>query len=190
MPATTGSSLARARTLGAAVVCALAGHAALYGSLWPGGGAHGYLGWYEAAVGVAVLGALAGLAALIASPGLRRRLAVSPGHAVPVGGRARGIAGLALVWLAGQEALEHLVGRGSVTVAPSAWLLALAACLAAALVVAWAERGARAVLAAAATAPRRPFPRAASLRPFVPAAPRRRPIALHRALRAPPALLA
>jgi hypothetical protein len=191
MPATTGSPFWRVRTLGAAALCALAGHAALYRSLWPGGGAHGYLGWYEAGLGAAVVLALAGLAALVAIPGLRRRLAASPGRSVPVRDRARVLTGLALAWLAGQEAAEHLAaGGGSANVAPSAWLLALAACLVAALVVAWAERGAHAVLAGTAATPRPRAARAAGLRPFVARSPRRRPIAIHRALRAPPPFLA
>jgi hypothetical protein len=191
MPATTRSPFWRARTLGAAALCALAGHAALYLSLWPGGGGHGYLGWYEAALGTAVLVALAGLAALVAVPGrLRRRLAASPGRSVPVRDRARVLTGLALAWLAGQEAAEHLAAGGSPNVAPSAWLLAVIACLVAALVVAWAERGAHAVLAGTAAAPRPRAARATGLQPLVVRSPRRRPIALHRALRAPPALLA
>jgi hypothetical protein len=179
----------RVRTLGAAAVCALAGHAALYRSLWPTGGAHGYLGSYEAGLGAAVLVAFAGLAALVASPGLRQRFAVAPGHSVPVGARARGITGLAVTWLATQEAVEHLAAHGGTTVAPSAWLLAIAACLVAAVVVAWAERGARAVLVGTPDRPRRRAACAPGLRPVLARTPRRRPIALHRALRAPPALL-
>ncbi len=190
MPATTGSPFWRVRTLGAVALCALAGHAALYRSLWPGGGGHGYLGWYEAALGAAVLVALGGLASLVAVPGLRRRLAASPGRSVPVRGRARVLTGLALAWLAAQEAAEHLAAGGSPNVAPSAWLLAVIACLVAALVVAWAERGARAVLAGAAATPSPRPARAAGLRPLAARSPRCRPIALHRALRAPPPLLA
>jgi hypothetical protein len=178
------------RTIGAAALCALAGHAALYRSLWPGGSGHGYLGWYEAVLGAAVLVALAALAALVSVPALRRRVSAPPGRFAPIGVRARGLTGLAVAWLAGQEAVEHLVAvHGAVNVAPSAWLLAVAACLAAALVVAWAERGARAMLAAAAGAPQRRWARSAGVRPVTARTLRPRPLAVHRALRAPPALL-
>ena len=190
MPATTGSPFWRARTLAAAALCALAGHAALYRSLWPGGGGHGYLGWYEAVLGAAVLVALAGLAALVAIPGLRRRLAASPGRPDQVRDRARVLTGLALAWLAAQETAEHLAAGGPPNVAPSAWLLALTACLVAALVVAWAERGAHAILAGTAATPHPRVAPVAGLRPLVARSPRRRPIALHRALRAPPGTLA
>jgi hypothetical protein len=57
--------LARARILLPAAVCALAGHAVVYGTLWPAGAAHGYFGWYEPVLGGASLAAVVVLGALL-----------------------------------------------------------------------------------------------------------------------------
>src|SRR5215208_6852959 len=76
-----------------AAVCALGGHAVLYGTFRPGDGLHGYFGWYEPALAVVSLVAL-----LVFRPAwLRTRL--------PIGETARRVSTTALVVLLAQESL-------------------------------------------------------------------------------------
>jgi uncharacterized protein YcnI len=66
-------AIARLASGGVAVlVCALAAHAAVYRSFWPGDAAHGYFGWYEPLVGV-LSGTAAAIVVLAIGLGLRAR---------------------------------------------------------------------------------------------------------------------
>jgi hypothetical protein len=192
--------LARARILLPAAACALAGHAVVYGTLWPAGAAHGYFGWYEPLLGGASLAALVVLGALLllAFGGSERATdwlrTVVPSRTPGTAAGAHRLALTSLAILLAQETLESSLSSGRFV--PGAFsgtsLLLLVAFLwaaSAALVLA-----SRAYAALARTACRPPRAAAASLD-----APRRpsfrlvlrapSPLAACRALRAPPRLL-
>ncbi len=136
------------RTLPAAVLCALAAHAAVYRSFWPSDGVHGYFGWYEPAVGAASLASVIGLIAFLLFARLARScgrsLRVTPALApVPLARRVRSLAASAVVLLVVQETLERSVPAGRLVVAsfwPSQWLTLLASAALAALVLVLALR--------------------------------------------------
>jgi hypothetical protein len=191
------------RGLGAAL-CGLAAHGALYRSLVPTEGAHGYFGWYEQVI--AALSVVAVLAvALVVASGLvgRPRLPVEfvgalvrrPGASPRIAGPFLQLVGASLLLLVAQESAERSVESGGPTVAafaPTAWLVMLAAIslLAVALVV--ATRSCAVLLRWVCAGEPRPV--VLSARPVAPsplgfAGPRRRnPLACGRALRAPPLL--
>jgi hypothetical protein len=98
--------------------CALAGHAVVYGTFWPAGGAHGYFGWYQPLLGGISALALLSLAALLVvglagSPRARRLLEglVTRQRATPVV-RAHRLAITSLAILLLQESLEASLASG------------------------------------------------------------------------------
>jgi hypothetical protein len=120
-----------------AAVCALGGHALLYGTFRPGDGLHGYFGWYEPALAVVSLVAL-----LVFRPAwLRTRL--------PIGETARRVSTTALFVLLAQESLERSLQAGHPAFAaltPSHWLVLLVGVAATAFVLACALRAGHAVV--------------------------------------------
>ena len=181
-------------------LCALAGHAALYGSLVPSTGAHAYFAWYEPLVAGASLAAvalLAGLllAATIGGEPLRRRVdTLLPSTPRPVPGTVRGVrlALASLALLACQETLERTLSAGRLAPAafgPSQVLLVLLVVAVAAAVVAAVERSCSQLIALVARVRVR-LRRPAVSALFPPARPltarRRHPLAQGRGLRAPP----
>ena len=114
-----------------AAVCALGGHAVLYGTFRPGDGLHGYFGWYEPALAVVLLVAL-----LVFRPAwLRTRL--------PIGETVRQVSTTALFVLLAQESLERSLQAGQPAFAaltPSHWLVLLVGIAATSFVLAWALR--------------------------------------------------
>jgi len=121
------------RWLLASMMCALLGHAAVYRSLVPGDGRHGYFGWYVPLLGAAsvcsllvlVLGSLCagGRAARALQVVLPARSTRS--RAVAVGG----LAAAGLLTLLVQESVERSIDSGAVTVATfdaSRWPVLLA----------------------------------------------------------------
>jgi hypothetical protein len=181
------------RSLVAAAFCAQIAHAALYGSLEPRTGSHGYLAWYVPLVAVLALVAATVVRGSFATgvlatgrrsfgPVLPRR---EPGHPVR---DVRRLAFASLAFLFAQESLEH-AGQGGYSFAafpPLTLLLAgLVLVLAAAAVVA-VERTLESLVERLARAQR---PRAAhsiAARRLPRVARRRHPLSLHRGLRAPP----
>lgn len=183
------------------LVAGLFVHVCAYGSFWPADAVHGYLGWYEAAIGVASAAAVALLCILpvarLASRGrvgdtgvaaiLRPPPADWPETTLRVGGGS-------LVLFALQETIEHSFSAGRpelVSLSATTWLIAVAAAVAVAGFLYLLSRGYRtllgragradkAVLAAAVTDPCAPEPGADR--------PRLSPLALRQALRAPPPL--
>ena len=101
----------------AGAVCALGTHALLYGTFSPDDGLHGYLGWYEPAVALVALAALA----VVRPAALRSRR--------PIADTARRVATAALFVVLAQESLERTVQQGQppvVALRPSEWLVLLA----------------------------------------------------------------
>jgi hypothetical protein len=190
----------RVRWLLPAALCALAAHAAVYGTFTPADGIHGYLGWYQPLVAALSLAAAAGLLGLVlaARLGRGRRLAGAVrgflpreegrGTALPTIRLGRG----ALVVFFLQETLERSISSRSfepASLRPSTWsLVLLVAILCAALLVLAGRGGIRLVLRAAAWRIRR-LRRDPAPAPEREWAPRRRsPLALRQGLRAPPLL--
>lgn len=183
------------------LLCALAGHLALYGTLLPSGGVHAYFGWYEplvAGLSVAALAVLAGLLLVAAFGGeaLRRRVVpvLLPAAARPLPGTVRAVRlGLASVgFLVCQETLERTLSADRLSAAgfsSSQILVVLAVIGAAAALLALVERSCSQLIALVAPRLLRLRIRAASLS-FPPARPpltrRRNPLAELRGLRAPP----
>jgi hypothetical protein len=132
------------RWLVASMVCALVAHTAVYRSLVPDDGLHGYFGWYVPLVAVASLGSL--LAVVLAGlcrgsrPARLIRLCLptrpTTFRGVPVASLASG--GLAFLML--QESLERSLDAGALSPATfdaSTWpLLVVVLVLAAAVVLA------------------------------------------------------
>jgi len=162
-----------------AAVCALGGHALLYGTFRPRDGVHGYFGWYEPALAVVSL-----LALLVFRPAwLRTRL--------PIGETVRQVSSTALFVLLAQESLERSLQAGQPAFAalrPSQWLVLLVGITATALVLAWALRAGHAVVSLflAAGAPRSRTHEGWSI--VTVTRRRTRPLAGRFALRAPPLL--
>jgi hypothetical protein len=180
---------------GAVPLCALAAHALLYRSFAPRDGAHAYLGWYEPAVAALSLLSLGALAALLAVPALRRRAApLLARERAPLPGRCARLATSSFAFLLVQECAEHIATEGRLQVPlqrPSTLALALLCAAAAAVALTLVERLV-AVVATRALAPARralPTPQPAP-RPHGHEPARPRPLAAHRALRAPPPLAA
>ncbi len=191
----------RSRSIGvlgrllAAAVCALVGHIALYHAVRPADERHAYLSWYQPLIAGLSLAAVAGLAGLVLFGLVRRdfRLpCLAAGRSFDQSAIRLAMSGLAFLLV--QESIEHSVAAHSlsvVSVADGRWLLVVAVVTASAAALAFLARlGERAVRALFAD--RRPRParqlvtRAWSRAPGEPR--RSRPLALHAALRAPPAL--
>jgi hypothetical protein len=186
------------------VLCALATHPAIYHSFEPGDGAHEYFGWYAPLVTVLSLPALLGLPLVLAllllgAPSSRTRHAVTKLlPATPAAGSARpamvGIALPSFAFLFVQESLERslqLHGAALPGFSAPEWLLLVAALVALSQVLVWAGRGVSALLdAVRSSCCSDRWTTVRSLRPSAPVvtAARSRPLALHRALRAPPLL--
>jgi hypothetical protein len=180
------------------LLCALAAHAAAYRSLRPQDGLHGYFGWYEPAVGVLTLvavlvlgGVLLCLAGGIELPAAMRS-SLGLDRPVPVTQRALALGAAAAALLGLQEAGEHLVAEGELSVEGlSAGRIAalVGALIASAVLLALAGRSfqslGRRLLAAQEKPSRRP-----PLRVWIPPASdvwiRCKPLPFGPALRAPP----
>ena len=182
-----------------AAVCALAAHAAAYGTLWPQDGAHGYFGWYEPLVAAVSISSVAGLVLLLVLVvvvrrcGRRPRLAVPPVADRPLGPLTVEIAVSGLAYLIVQESLERSMAQGAPRLgafAPGQWLVVLAVLGSAALVLAVALRVAGAAVRVALGRPPAPAARRDGFAwsVVVGEARRSRPLAVGRALRAPPLL--
>lgn len=175
-------------------VAALAVHAAVYRTFWPGNPGHSYLGWYEVAVGA--LSALA-TGALVLLPLRRlvreRRGAVRPPRPAeqPLAKSLAAIVPASIAVFVLQESIERSVESGGLELAScggAAWLVALAVAALAASVIHLVRRSYGALVAriaaprthASATPPGCSPRRARTRRPS--------PLASGRALRAPPLL--
>ncbi len=188
-----------ARRLISVVLCALVGHAVLYRSVWPGDAAHGYLGWYSLVVGALSIAALVFFPLALATSALdeadrprwvgallpQRR----PGRAAWEIAR---LAVLAAGFLVVQESLEHTFEAGAAlpfaTLGPSAWLLLVVVVTLSAAAIVFVERGVAALVEGSA-AVGEPVPaQEPSWAATVARIGRRRPLALHAGLRAPPLL--
>jgi hypothetical protein len=187
----------------AVVLCALAGHAAVYGSFAPEGSGHSYFAWYTPAVTILSTASLALLplalaASLTARPsrfGRVVRVLLSTRSADhDVRRRSVELAAGSLCFLVAQETLERSLATHGLSLphfGPSTWLVLLAAVATAAGLVAFVGRAFGSLvddlLGRAVPAGSR---RATTLRPvLVAVSSRPRPLAVHGALRAPPTLL-
>jgi hypothetical protein len=197
-----GALRALARRLPAVVLCALATHVAVYHSLWPAGGGHGYFAWYAPLVAALSGFSIVGLP-LVLALALVGRLGSGPFRAVgagvvrsapesdPVAETVR-LASAALVFLVAQESLERSFELHRVTLAgfaPSTWSVLLAVVVAVAGAVAWLGRAVSSlvegILQVRRSAPLRPA-RANQLFGAADATRRSHPLAVHGGLRAPP----
>ncbi len=125
------------------MVCALIAHAAVYRSLVPDDGLHGYFGWYVPLVAVATVCSL--LAVMVGGLGPRSRAARLIQSCLPARSRTRhlgtvvGLASGGLAVLVVQESLERSLGAGAFTLVSfdaSMWpVLLVVLVLAAALVL-------------------------------------------------------
>lgn len=180
----------------AAAVCALAGHAVLVGSVRPGDPTHRYLAWYEPVVAGLSLAVVVGLGSLFLLGVLGRAVPIPrvfrstrSFHQIAVGTAASGVA-----LLVAQEAAERSFAAHTFAV-PSVvglrWALALAIVFATGAALAFLRRlGERAVDALLrGKGASEPTESSRSWHPQSAVARRLRPLALHAALRAPPALL-
>jgi len=194
---------ASVRRLPAVVLCALAAHAAVYRSLWPAGGDHGYLIWYAPLVavlsGLALVALPLGLALALAGRGgsnrTLRAVASFFVRAVPEHDPITGVVTLAsqaLVFLFVQESLERslVVHRAAVaSFPPSTWSILLAAVVAVAGLVAWLGRTVSTFVEAILGRARAVETRAIRIGPPLHrarVARRSHPLAVHGGLRAPP----
>jgi hypothetical protein len=176
--------------------CAFVAHAALYRTLWPADGRHGYFGWYEPLVaalsGAALVLVVGFLAVAGVARALGRPLRVGSG---PVAPRAPRLVSSAVGFLLVQESLERSL-HGGVAVAsfaPSQWLTLLAAVVGSAALLAAGLRLLERVADRLLAGPERhvavPAPvRAWSVREITRRRPR--PLAERRALRGPPVVVA
>jgi len=133
---------AAGRWLVASMVCALVAHAAVYRSLIPDDGLHGYFGWYVPLVAVASAGSL--LALIVGGVRHEGRAARLIGSCLPARStayRCRTVASLAaggLGFLVVQESAERSLGAGTlslVTFDASTWPVLLVVLLLAAAAV-------------------------------------------------------
>jgi hypothetical protein len=162
-----------------ASICALAGHALLYGSFRPADGVHGYLGWYEPVLALAAVAVVV----VIRPVALRSRL--------PIGETARGLAARALVIVLVQESLERSLHVGHPAVAvmtPSGWLVLVGSLVATAFALALALRAGQAVYSLFTAARVRRLPVLVRRSVGAVTLPAARPLAGNVALRGPPAL--
>jgi hypothetical protein len=185
-------------------LCALATHAAVYHALQPADAEHGYFSWYAPLVTVVSLLALIGIPLVIAllllgAPGGGLRRAVT--RFVPDVSRAEGtrletarIAFASFSFLLVQESLERSLQLHAAALPSfnaSEWLLLIAAVVALSHVLVWAGRGVSALVEAMGSTGRSgrwPAVRSDRTRTEPVTLRRSRPLALHGALRAPPAL--
>ena len=191
-----------ARMLGAiasflpAASCALVAHALLYGSLMPHDATHGYFGWYEPLVAALTLAAVSGSLVLLVVA-LAARLVGRPIRRVPepvsFSERFRTFAGFGLLVVIVQESIERSVQAGRPGLAgftPMGWALLATGVAVSAAVLAAAIRLAEAAASYVLTtlhrrrAVRRPVGLAWSVVTGIRRHPR--PLAVCRALRAPP----
>ena len=189
----------------AIAVCALATHAAVYGSLMPSGGAHRYFAWYAPIITALSVLSLVGLPLALAIgvvAGRDSRVANTVASMFPARSREGAaltdvfrLASLALVFLAVQETLERSLSTGTLALAsfsPSALLALVIALLIAASVVVLLEQAASSLVEAIARTARSATraPEAARWRSGTSRLLRRiRPLAVHGGLRAPPVAL-
>lgn len=178
----------------AAAVCALAGHIALYQTVLPTDEVHGYLSWYEPAIAGLSLAAVVGLVGLVLFGLLHRDFRLPwlrADRSFDQSAIRLAMSGLAFLLV--QETIEHSVAAHSlslVSVADGRWFAVLVVVTASAAALAFLARlGRRAVRALLAEKRLRPERRIVA--PAWSTAPRERrrsrPLALHGALRAPPA---
>ena len=180
--------------LGPVALCALTAHAALYRSIFPTTGVHGYFGWYEPAVAfLSLASALAVVAAAIAALlGRRSRTLAMLRATTPNAVSAVRLAALAIVWLVAQETIERSMGAASfapATFDAGGWSIIVgASAIAAGALTLLARIGVALVASAIATAPKR-FARPENVARWIVSVPprRRRALADRRGLRAPPA---
>jgi hypothetical protein len=190
------AALARlGRSCAAVALCAQLAHVALYGSVLPHVGAHGYLGWYLPVLAVTAAVILAALPASltcgVVANGRRSFGALLPARRheriVPVVLRLAVASGAYLLL---QESFERTAESGSLQAAsfsPLTWVgLAFALVLAAAVVVAL-ERSIACLVVRLATRMRSRGTVESTLLGTMQRLPRLRPLAVHGALRAPPA---
>lgn len=180
------------RSFVALALCAQLAHGVLYQSVLPRTGAHAYFSWYLPVLAAAVVAALVALPASVAADGLRGSRSFASllperraGHAV------RDVARLALasaMYFLVQESIERSAELGGFQVAHFgvlAWLvMALALLVAAASVVALERTLADLVVRRAR--PRLPRSSGTSWSRTRGIVLRRRPLAVHGGLRAPP----
>lgn len=178
----------------AAAVCALAGHIELYQTVLPTDEVHGYLSWYEPAIAGLSLAAVVGLVGLVLFGLLHRDFRLPwlrADRSFDQSAIRLAMSGLAFLLV--QETIEHSVAAHSlslVSVADGRWFAVLVVVTASAAALAFLARlGRRAVRALLAEKRLRPERRIVA--PAWSTAPRERrrsrPLALHGALRAPPA---
>jgi hypothetical protein len=187
----------------AIVLCALAAHAAVYGTFAPEASGHAYFGWYAPAVTALstvslVLLPLAFAASVGAAPIRVRRAArrLLAGRAADLGGTRRRAASLAVGsfgFLVVQETLERSFSTNTFSLphfGASTWLLLVAAVATAAGLVTLVGRAVDGLVAGLiGLSPRRRSLASAGVRPRLAARTcRPRPLAIHGALRAPPLL--
>lgn len=189
--------LARLRIVLPAAVCALAGHAVAYRTLWPGG-PHGYFGWYEPLLGSVSLACVIGVTALLVLgfAGSARAKRVLRGFASFGSRPGRGAHLLALTSLAillVQETLEASLSSGRFVLGEfsgTSLLLLLAFLWLAAFALALAARTYAALARSACRPPREAPASPVVARPsFTVTLRPPSPLAACRALRAPPRLL-
>jgi hypothetical protein len=185
-------------------LCALTAHALAYRSVLPEDGAHGYFAWYAPLVAAFSIAALVGATLALAitfTGGARSRPARILGALLPTrsadGPATPAVFRLAtgaLAFLTVQESLERSLSTGGfqlVSLTPSTLLVLVAGVLLTAGVVVLVERVVSSLADAVRRAPekaRRPARARWHVGPIA-TVERRRPLAVHGALRAPPPLL-
>ena len=196
--------LRRLRGIAAAGACALVAHTVAYWSLLPADGEHGYLRWYAPLLAgfsaVAIVGIPLALAVILVlgreSSAARALGAFAPDRA-PESCLAEETAGLAvraLGLLVLQETLEHSLSSRRLafaSFAPSTWIVLLAVLVLASVAVAFVGRTIGSLVCELRGRPRAVTSRgsvARRLRRSGDLQRRSRPLAVHAALRAPPAL--
>lgn len=192
---TAGAAFARlARTLIATALCAQLAHAVVYGSVFPAGGAHRYLGWYVPAVLVLSGGALALVPVSLATNVLTRGR-IAPANFLPQRAPGAGLGAVvrlavaSALFLLVQESLERSAMSGALHVAifsPLTTLVAAVVLVAAAATVVAVERTLDALAEAADVRLRAPSTPRATWSATDACLVRPRPLSRHGALRAPP----
>jgi hypothetical protein len=180
------------RSLLSYATLALAAHGAAYRTFLPRDGVHGYFGWYEPLVGGLSLLALLYVVTAACRAASRPPCRVAAaGAASSLVRRVVSLACGGLTLLVLQETVERSVAEGRLApggFAPAAWVIVVAAALAAAFVLALLHRGYETLKLRLAAAARAAARVARSSRPPEPLRPRRRrPLADNSALRGPPA---
>ena len=189
-----------ARRVPAVVLSAFAAHAVVYHGFWPPDGAHGYFAWYAPFVTVLSAVSILGLPFLIAIAlvGGRESRSVNAARSLlprssagGLVGEAVGLASGALVFLVAQESLEHSLQLHRLALAgftPAAWLFVLAAVVSISWLVSWVGRAVSSWVDGLCRDRRSAVSRQIVTRRLSGTVPHRsRPLAVHGALRAPPA---